>query len=76
MSLQDDHFDLEAYFERQVKGTKTRTSARREVEAARDAYLRVWENFVDVESENEKLLPVVNAVSVMVRHVVDANYVK
>ncbi len=75
MSLQDDHFDLEAYFKKQVRDTKKGTLARRKAEAARDAYLRVWESFVEVENEYEKLRPVVNAVSVMVRHVVDAIYV-
>jgi hypothetical protein len=67
--------DLEAYFARQVKSTKKGTAARRKIEAMRDAYLRVWESFVEVESENEKLLPVLNAVSAMVRHVVEANYI-
>lgn len=75
MGLQDDHFDLEAYFEQQVKGTKKGTSERRRAESARDAYLRIWEGFVEMENENEKLLPVVNAVSKIVRHVVDEHYV-
>lgn len=71
MSLQDDHFDLEAYFEKQVNNTQEGTSARLEMESMRDAYNRVWESFVDIENENEKLRPVVNTVSKMVGYVID-----
>lgn len=75
MSLQDDHFDLEAYFKRRVRITKKGTLARREAESARAAYQRVWEWLVEIENENEKLFPVVGAVTKLVRHVIDTHYV-
>jgi hypothetical protein len=76
MSLQDDHFDLESHFEKQVNSTREGTSARQKAESVRDAYNRIWGSFVDIENENEKLRPVVNAVSTLVRYVVDTHYVK
>jgi len=75
MSLQDDHFDLEAYFKQRVKTTKRGTLARREAESARAAYRRVWESFVAVENENEKLLPVASAVTTLVMHVINTQFV-
>lgn len=44
--------------------------------AIRDAYRRVWGQFVDQENENEKLRPVVAAISTAVRHVIDTHYIE
>ena len=74
MSLQDDHFDLIAFFKKQVKDTKQDTSERRYIQSMRLAYLRVWESFVEQENENEKLRPVAIAVSTLVKYVVDTHY--
>lgn len=76
MSLQDDHFDLEEHFKAQINNTKAGTPARKQAVASRDAYRRVWGQFVDQENENEKLRPVVAAISTVVRHVIDTHYIE
>lgn len=74
MSIQDDHFDLEEYFEIKIAETQKGTTERTNTEAIRDAYSRIWEQFVDIENENEKLRPVVNAATTIVKHVINTHY--
>jgi hypothetical protein len=74
MSIQDDHFDIEDYLNRQVASHKKGTAERRDATAIRQAYRRVWNSFVEVETENEQLVPIVGAVTTVVRHVIDKHY--
>jgi len=74
MSIQDDHFDLEAYFKSLVEGAKKGSPERKAAKAAKEAYARVWEAFVDEENENAKLRPVVYAATTIVQHVIETHY--
>jgi len=74
MSIQDDHFDIEDYLNRQVASHKKGTAERQDATAIRQAYRRVWNSFVEVETENEQLVPIVDAVTTVVRHVIDKHY--
>jgi hypothetical protein len=75
VSLQDDHFDLEAFFDAYVK-IAPHKQARDAAVATRAAYSRVWEEFVDMENELEKLRPVVQAATLVVRYVIETHYQK
>lgn len=74
MSLQDDHFDLEAYFKQQLEKTKKNSHDRTVVMEMQAKYQRVWDAFVEIENDVEKMQPVVAAVSTLVRYVVDTHY--
>lgn len=72
MSLQDDHFDLEDYFKNQIK--KAKAKDKDHAISAQQAYRRIWDQFCEIESEYDKVAPVVSAVSTMVRHVIETQY--
>jgi hypothetical protein len=72
MSLQDDHFDLEDYFKNQIKNGRAKD--RDHAINAQQAYRRIWGQFCELEAENEKMAPVVSAVSTIVQHVIETHY--
>lgn len=74
MSLQDDYFDLEHYLNEQVRREKKGTPERSKAEAARLSHRMIWSAFCEMENENEKLRPVVSAVTTIVRHVIETHY--
>lgn len=70
MSLQDDFYEVEEFFKKQIKLNPKDKS----LKSLKKSFLRIWEAFVEEERENEKLSVVTNSVTNIVSFVMKERY--